>query len=85
MVTLFRTYDTFNIENSEKRNKFLKKCLRAALKSGLSCSYVMDGTKTRLHMKGTKKQFVTYYLCTMLYNERISDGVRRAISCIYWK
>lgn len=25
MVTLFRTCDTFNIENDEKRNKFLKK------------------------------------------------------------
>ena len=25
MVEHFRTYDTFNIENEEKRNKFLKK------------------------------------------------------------
>ena len=25
MVTLFRTCDTFNIENDEKLNKFLKK------------------------------------------------------------
>lgn len=85
MVTFFRTYDMFNIENDEKRNKFLKKCLHAALKSGLSCGYVMDGTKTRLHMKGTKKQFVTYYLRTILYNERISDAVQRLINCISWE
>lgn len=85
MVTLFRTCDTFNIENDEKRNKFLKKCLRAALKSGLSCGYVMDGTKTRLHMNGTKKQFVNYYLKTILYNESIANGVRMVIRCISWK
>jgi hypothetical protein len=85
MVTLFRTYDTFNIENDEKRNEFLKKCLRAALKSGLSCGYVMDGTKTRLHMNGTKKQFIKYYLNTISYNESFTNAVRRLINCISWK
>lgn len=85
MVEHFRTYDTFNIENKEKRNKFLKKCVHAAVKSGLSCGYFLDGTKTSLHMTGTKKQFVAYYLRTILYNERLSDGVRMVIRCISWK
>ena len=85
MVVFFRTYDIFNIENKEKRNKFLKACLRAALKSGLSCGYVLDGAKTRLHLDGTKKQFVKYYLRTILYNESITKGVRRLINCISWK
>lgn len=33
-------------------------------------------------MTGTKKQFVAYYLRTVLYNERLSDGVRMVIRCI---
>lgn len=85
MVAYYRTYDTFNIQNEEKRNKLLKQCLRAALKCGLNCGYAMDGTRTKLYMTGKKKQFVMYYLITVLRYERLTDGVRMVMRCISWK
>ena len=85
MTKLYRTYDLFDIENEEKRNDWLTLCIYAALKSGLSCKHVMNGTKTKLHMTGTKRQFIKYYLNTMLYNESFTNAVRRLIYCISWK
>lgn len=84
MVTHYRTYDLFDIENEERRNDYLTLCIYAALKSGLSCKYVMNGTKTKLYMNGTKKQFIKYYLNTMSYNESFTNAVRRLINCISW-
>ena len=85
MAKLYRTYDLFDIENEEQRNDCLTLCIYAALKSGLSCKHVMNGTKTKLYMNGTKKQFIKYYLSTISYNESFTNTVRRLIKCICWK
>jgi hypothetical protein len=83
--TLYRTYDLFDIENEKQRYDCLTLCIYDALKSGLSCKHVMNGTKTKLYMTGTKRQFIKYYLNTMFYNESFTNAVRRLVNCISWK
>lgn len=85
MVKLYRTYDMLDIKNEEARNEWLTVFIYDALKCGLSCEYIMDGTKTKLYMTGTKKQFFAYYLNTIFYNKHVTTGVRRLIQCISWK
>mgnify|MGYP007106417578 CR=1 FL=1 len=85
MVKLYRTYDVFDTKNEKARNEWLTVCIFDALKCGLSCERVVDGTKTKLYMTGTKKQFVTYYLNTMFYNKHVMAGVRRLMQCISWR
>lgn len=85
MVKLYRTYDMFDIKDEETRNEWLMVILYAASKCGLSCERVMNGTKTKLYMTGTKKQFFAYYLNTIFYNKHVMTGVRRLIQCISWK
>lgn len=85
MDKLYRTYDMLDIKNEETRNELLTVCIYDALKCGLSCEHITNGTETKLYMTGTKKQFFAYYLNTIFYNKHVTTGVRRLIQCISWK
>lgn len=84
MTKLFKTYDLFDIKDEDTRKYCLLHCLDMALRCGLMCKCHLDGINTRLHMSGTKQQFVKYYLKTLMFNKPFFDGLKRLMYIITW-
>lgn len=80
MSTMFRTHDVFELNNEEM--KWFKVCVKQAKKCGLNYEIYKTNKHLKLYMTGTKKQFVKYYLKTLLQNKYVSDGILRLVSFI---
>jgi len=76
-MTYFRTTDIFYIEGAEKGFKYFNLCHKKALKCGLVCKCIIDGSVLKLVITGTKYQFLKYYLHTLCENECKWDGIKR--------
>lgn len=81
--TYIRTFDLFNIKDNKKRMRYFDFCRKIALECGLICQCHLEGTNTKLFMRGSKWQFVKYYLITLLKTERKTYGIKRLVSVIF--
>lgn len=81
--TYIRCSDVFNIIDEKKRMEYFNFCHEKALKFGLVCKCHIEGMNTTLFMKGSKQQFIKYYLSTLLKTKYKTDGIKRLISIIF--
>lgn len=83
MSIIFSTIDYLHYCNAESSNYYLKK----AEKSGLT---ILDYIESNhLYMYGFKRQFIKYYISTMVQSvkdgQSIFNELKRIITVIFWR